>query len=696
MSQTQLHESFEVNDATGELDSASAAAVAEFDELLAYREAEEIIAEGVDLEPIVGGRDVNRADTEVRISEAGFELIVNFETGGRRYYERVLGAKPIWPRYRSGITIGFGYDVGYVREAEFHRDWAELGEEALARFTNTIARHGGNTSASDLKDMARQLSDIPIPWEMADRVFRARTVPKFIRLTDRALPNTDMLNGDCFGALVSLTFNRGPSFGRSGDRYREMRQIKAALATQRFLRTPDILRAMSRVWHGTSVYRGLKRRRYAEARLFESGLATTSVAMLATDPDFEPAPAATPESESGNFLGTASSLDATPEVKDLWNGPSDEDFWVDQTEEDILESASREMTGAELARAAAGSRIKWGPDNRTFDYAHIKRQFPSNLRFSFVGADLEMLCRLNNFPIDELENTPVLFGLRGCAIIGGDASEDGELRSELVLKDQRPDHRNARCVLGVWDRQAGTVAVFPGSTVPNEKAVRGWYATKRSGNILPTGMYRYICGMHNGRPGCFLLRKTVANKRVVIVRRSSDDLMYEDTDYVHRCAPGDNIHPTFSMSHGWFSSFGCQVVVGKADKGYSNHRGPWARFRKAAGLTDDNGEPNKPYLYVMLTGLEALIASDLRRKDLAIDPIATAPLQRLRFGSSGEPVKWLQERLGAGLVDGDFGSETATLLHKKQQAFANGSSDGVYTPDLDRALGWGIFGFIGV
>jgi hypothetical protein len=75
------------------------------------------------------------------------------------------------------------------------------------------------------------------------------------------------------GALVSLTYNRGASFGKQADRYREMSSIKAHMENSQFAKIPGEFRSMKRLWPGV---RGLQERREFEARLFEKGLALIS------------------------------------------------------------------------------------------------------------------------------------------------------------------------------------------------------------------------------------------------------------------------------------------------------------------------------------------------------------------------------------------------------------------------------------
>ncbi|MGH0280452.1 hypothetical protein [Sinorhizobium meliloti] len=213
------------------------------------------------------------------VSARALDLIVEHETGGRLYYDRVIRRRPVWPRGNSGVTIGFGYDLGYVDQAEFERDWAALPAAIRGRLATALGHHGGRDGDAELKELVGALRDIEIPWETAEAVFTAATMPKFVRLAVRALDNTDALPPDSFGALVSLSFNRGPAYRRQRDssdpldRYREMRGIGAAMTERRFGDIPVLIRLMKRIWRGTAVEPELTRRREDEAVLFEAGLA---------------------------------------------------------------------------------------------------------------------------------------------------------------------------------------------------------------------------------------------------------------------------------------------------------------------------------------------------------------------------------------------------------------------------------------
>lgn len=180
------------------------------------------------------------------------------------------------------MTIGFGYDLGYVGAAELARDWAALVPDVRRRLAKLVGKHGGNTSDAELRSLVAGVADIIIEWDVAGQTFRVSTVPKFCRETDRALPNCAELSPDSFGALVSLTFNRGASYAKRfvpardpKDRYREMRAIRAAMAERRFIDIPQLMRLMKRIWRDTSIEQEMLRRRENEAKLFEAGLATS-------------------------------------------------------------------------------------------------------------------------------------------------------------------------------------------------------------------------------------------------------------------------------------------------------------------------------------------------------------------------------------------------------------------------------------
>jgi len=205
------------------------------------------------------------------LSKKSLDLILEFEVGGgENYYNKFL-KNPAWPEGQSGVTIGVGYDLGYVNKAEFIQDWKDLPKETFDRLYKVVGIKGYNA-----KNLIRGLKDITIPWELALKVFNNKTVTKFYNLTKQTFPNFDNLPEDAKGGLVSLVFNRGNAL--EGDRRREMKLIRDGMKLvsnydQKALTfIANQIRNMKRIWIGGSIEKGMSRRRDAEAKLIEESL----------------------------------------------------------------------------------------------------------------------------------------------------------------------------------------------------------------------------------------------------------------------------------------------------------------------------------------------------------------------------------------------------------------------------------------
>jgi GH24 family phage-related lysozyme (muramidase) len=205
------------------------------------------------------------------LSKKSLDLILEFEVGGgENYYNKFL-KNPAWPEGQSGVTIGVGYDLGYVNKAEFSEDWKDLPKEVFDRLYKVVGIKGYNA-----KNLVRGLKDISIPWDLALKVFNNKTVTKFWNLTKETFPNFDNLPEDAKGGLVSLVFNRGNAL--EGDRRREMKLIRDGMAiTSTFDQKAlsfiaNQIRNMKRIWIGGSIEKGMSRRRDAEAKLIEESL----------------------------------------------------------------------------------------------------------------------------------------------------------------------------------------------------------------------------------------------------------------------------------------------------------------------------------------------------------------------------------------------------------------------------------------
>ncbi|RAI34196.1 glycoside hydrolase family protein, partial [Rhodoplanes roseus] len=215
----------------------------------------------------------------MRISDRAFDDIVGDEVTDRATYERQY-RRPTWPGEESGATVGIGYDLGQTARSTIEADWrGRVPDDMLAAMVAVAGRTGQD--GKDATAAIRHLVDVP--WETAIAVHRDCVVPRWEATVRNALPNCDALHPHCFGALVSLTFNRGASFGRDGDRYTEMRAIKAAMAQRDFAAVPALIRAMKRIWKGKGLD-GLLTRRDREAKLFEDGLAAQAAPAPKTPP----------------------------------------------------------------------------------------------------------------------------------------------------------------------------------------------------------------------------------------------------------------------------------------------------------------------------------------------------------------------------------------------------------------------------
>lgn len=203
----------------------------------------------------------------MQISKKAIDLIIAEEVSSPEYYTKKY-QKPICPGLASGITIGVGYDLGYNTPEEIQKDW----ENILTNDEITILqKYAGLTQNKAVKRLEEAQSEINIPWDKAYQCFSERTLPKWIETVNKALPNAKDLSPDSLGALVSLTYNRGPSFSAGGDRYIEMRNIKKHMLEKNFDKIPNEFRAMKRLWANTSA-KGLLARREREAVLFADGL----------------------------------------------------------------------------------------------------------------------------------------------------------------------------------------------------------------------------------------------------------------------------------------------------------------------------------------------------------------------------------------------------------------------------------------
>jgi hypothetical protein len=112
---------------------------------------------------------------------------------------------PGWPGGSSGVTIGIGYDLGYVTVDQFESDWGEC--LSFAQIENLRGVVGLRSIRA--KNKITNFSHIKIKWPDAEKVFIERTFPLTQLKTEYAFPDINELPLDAQGALVSLVYNRG-------------------------------------------------------------------------------------------------------------------------------------------------------------------------------------------------------------------------------------------------------------------------------------------------------------------------------------------------------------------------------------------------------------------------------------------------------------------------------------------------------
>jgi hypothetical protein len=344
--------------------------------------------------------------------------------------------------------------------------------------------------------------------------------------------------------------------------------------------------------------------------------------------------------------------------------------------------------GVSRTRALAAS---WASDDVSVDYRHLLPDAGQSGSFQFSAAHLSALARSNRFELPE-ESSLVVFGLRGARITG---ANDGAFHNQVELEEDMPDHQASHCLLGVWNRALNQIAVFTGSTVPNQSHMQKMVDGTSNSNMLLTGKHKLRVGTHRGHYRGMLRE---GEKRVIV--RSRDNLEYTTLDDFESATPGDNIHPSFHSHDQAYSSAGCLTVRGLAtrDDAKTNadrHSDPgdktpgWATFRERLGLTRDRApasEDGREFYLILLTGREARLVSSAG---------TAASLQRLRFGSEGPDVLALQTYLQAhgdytDALDSQMGPGTTMAWIRYQQRRDGGHADGIVTPSDAPTMGFSL------
>lgn len=192
------------------------------------------------------------------ISEKALDLIIDSEG---------CDLIPNWPGGSSGVTYGYGYDLGYNTREQIQRDW---GSYVNGNTLSFMLLCSGRTGLSAKQMIGPTTKILTITQKAAEEVFQQKTLPRFRKLALDTYPGLEKLPEDTIGAITSLVFNRGASFGIQGqpswDSRREMRELKPLIENGDLKAIADKIREMSRLWEGKGLD-GLITRRNNEADL---------------------------------------------------------------------------------------------------------------------------------------------------------------------------------------------------------------------------------------------------------------------------------------------------------------------------------------------------------------------------------------------------------------------------------------------
>jgi GH24 family phage-related lysozyme (muramidase) len=200
------------------------------------------------------------------ISTKAIQLIIQHEIGGRAVYDKKYN-KPIWAGGESGVTIGFGFDMGYTTDKQFMLDWSgSLNLNFINALRPTIGIKGIQAKAM----LKGEILNVRIPYNTAYEVFVKSSLPRYYAMTKKIYPNMDLLNEDTQGALVSIVYNRGNKL--EGDSRAEMRAIVDLIAKQDYEGIAEQIEKSKRLWEGKGLD-GLVTRRESEADLVRDSMA---------------------------------------------------------------------------------------------------------------------------------------------------------------------------------------------------------------------------------------------------------------------------------------------------------------------------------------------------------------------------------------------------------------------------------------
>ena len=194
-----------------------------------------------------------------KVSEETLKFILSYE-GFKTYayvpkdgHGNVLGS--------SGITIGYGYDLGQQTSTQIASDLNGLYSSAEIIKFQSVAGLKKQSAVNMLSNVNTIITTKDIGLKLS-KISKAR----YAQNTYDIYPELIELHPHCQGALLSIIYNRG--HGLNGDRRREMKNIQTHLKKSEYSKISKEITDMKRLWTA----RGLLNRRDGEAKYFKKGL----------------------------------------------------------------------------------------------------------------------------------------------------------------------------------------------------------------------------------------------------------------------------------------------------------------------------------------------------------------------------------------------------------------------------------------
>lgn len=166
------------------------------------------------------------------------------EVISREYYTKKL-QQPMWPGGISGITIGFGYDLGMQTPENIQNDLEGLlPQNQIDILKNLCGRIG---------IMCKRKLPIAIdfPWDTAMKLFYRSSLRRYASQAAMIWPELEELHPLEQTIFVGIVYNRGK--GLDGNRRKEMRDLIKAIKDDDDTVMASLVKSMTRLWKGTGM-----------------------------------------------------------------------------------------------------------------------------------------------------------------------------------------------------------------------------------------------------------------------------------------------------------------------------------------------------------------------------------------------------------------------------------------------------------